>query len=230
MNDLCVLGYTHQDVVRLFQTISPGQTVTLEVCRGYPLPFDPDDPNTEIITTIAVTLPQFDPQFANAPPSYSSGQPNHTDMDRSNVSEKSMKSLPDLTKSATVNSNVNLQQNSDNNLSNSNNSENTPDVVNSFGVQNKPETLTMNIVRGEMGFGFTIADSAYGQKVKQILDKPRCKNLQESDLLQDINGVCVRDMSHAQVVQVLKECPRGQESTIIVQRGGKSCFFHLFVA
>lgn len=29
----------------------------------------------------------------------------------------------------------------------------------------KPEILTMSIVKGSEGFGFTIADSAYGQKV-----------------------------------------------------------------
>jgi hypothetical protein len=29
----------------------------------------------------------------------------------------------------------------------------------------KPECLTMAIVKGSMGFGFTIADSAHGQKV-----------------------------------------------------------------
>lgn len=39
----------------MFQNIDPGRTVYLEVCRGYPLPFDPNDPNTEIVTTVAVT-------------------------------------------------------------------------------------------------------------------------------------------------------------------------------
>ena len=57
VDTVCVLGHTHQDVITLFQTIMPGETVTLEICRGYPLPFDPDDPNTEIVTTVAVTLP-----------------------------------------------------------------------------------------------------------------------------------------------------------------------------
>lgn len=52
--DQCVLGYTHHDMVNMFQSIAPGQAVTLEVCRGYPLPFDPNDPNTEIVTTVAV--------------------------------------------------------------------------------------------------------------------------------------------------------------------------------
>ncbi|PIK54196.1 membrane-associated guanylate kinase inverted-like protein [Apostichopus japonicus] len=54
VNDRKVLGSTHQDVVTLFQTITPGEKVTLDVCRGYPLPFDPSDPNTNIVTTYAV--------------------------------------------------------------------------------------------------------------------------------------------------------------------------------
>lgn len=54
MLDQCVLGYTHHDMVNMFQSIAPGQAVALEVCRGYPLPFDPNDPNTEIVTTVAV--------------------------------------------------------------------------------------------------------------------------------------------------------------------------------
>lgn len=57
VNDKCVLGYTHHDMVSVFQSISPGETVQLEVCRGYPLPFDPNDPNTEVVTTVAVNAP-----------------------------------------------------------------------------------------------------------------------------------------------------------------------------
>ena len=55
VNGQCVLGYTHQDMVHMFQTIGAGELVQLEVCRGYPLPFDPNDPNTEIVTTMAVS-------------------------------------------------------------------------------------------------------------------------------------------------------------------------------
>ena len=57
VNETCVLGFTHHDMVTMFQSISSGEPVGLEVCRGYPLPFDPDDPNTEIVTTVAVTSP-----------------------------------------------------------------------------------------------------------------------------------------------------------------------------
>lgn len=55
VNGICVLGYTHGDVVSLFQSIAPGEVVHLQICRGYKLPFDPNDPNMEIVTTQAVT-------------------------------------------------------------------------------------------------------------------------------------------------------------------------------
>jgi hypothetical protein len=57
VNETCVLGFTHHDMVSMFQSITAGETVTLEVCRGYPLPFDPNDPNTEVVTTVAVNAP-----------------------------------------------------------------------------------------------------------------------------------------------------------------------------
>ena len=55
VNDVCVLGFTHHDMVSMFQRIAPGEAVMLEVCRGYPLSFDLNDPNTEIVTTVAVS-------------------------------------------------------------------------------------------------------------------------------------------------------------------------------
>merc|ERR1711874_315987 len=85
---------------------------------------------------------------------------------------------------------------------------------------NPQDLVTIPIVKGSNGFGFTIADSAYGQKVKKILDRGRCKNLNEGDILVDINNINVKGMSHTEVVQVLKECPHGQEAVVMVQRGG----------
>ena len=215
VNDQLVLGYTHQDVVSLFQDILPGDHVDLEVCRGYPLPFDPDDPNTEIITTIAVGLPHNDTHGSNSPTLQPSRDIN---MDRHNTSTKSIKSLPDLAKSTNMHQLADYLQNVPHDAVS-----NTPDII---GLpQTNAEIIAIDIVRGEMGFGFTIADSAYGQKVKQILDRPRCKNLQEGDLLQEISGVHVKDMSHSQIVQVLKDCPKGEPTTIVVQRGGKFSFY-----
>ncbi|XP_035276426.1 membrane-associated guanylate kinase, WW and PDZ domain-containing protein 1-like [Anguilla anguilla] len=56
VNETCVLGHTHAQVVKIFQSIRTGSTVDLELCRGYPLPFDPNDPNTSLMTSAAVTV------------------------------------------------------------------------------------------------------------------------------------------------------------------------------
>ena len=165
VNNTCVLGYTHQDVVSLFQTIPPHETVTLEICRGYPLPFDPDDPNTEIVTTVAVNLPQ-DGQGSGPGSVSGSGPPFSglvgTDLNSSN---RSLRSLPDLARSANTNSNMSFSQHSvPGDLKPvSHGSNGPPDLVSA--ATSKAEILTVNIVRGPMGFGFTIADSPYGQKV-----------------------------------------------------------------
>lgn len=220
-----VLGYTHQDIVNLFQTIPPQQTVELEVCRGYGLPFDPDDPNTEIIVTVAVNMPQNDrpgpaPSYAHATEAFPSNFP----FQMLDTSAKSIKSLPDLAKSANTHSGSMSQSNSNNSVSESAQEHALrPDVLSQFTL--KPEILSMHIVRGEMGFGFTIADSPYGQKVKQILNTKRCKILQENDILHEINGINVKEMSHNEIVQVLKDCPEGRETKIVVQRGGNNQIF-----
>ena len=106
-------------------------------------------------------------------------------------------------------------------LLSSENFDNTPDILDFYpSGMSKPEYLTIPIVKGTNGFGFTITDSVYGQKVKKILDRGRCKNLMEGDILVDINNINVKGMSHTEVVQVLKECAQGQEAVVMVQRGG----------
>merc|ERR1719228_3147776 len=82
---------------------------------------------------------------------------------------------------------------------------------NGLDISDPQDLVTIPIVKGGMGFGFTIADSNYGQKVK--------KNLDKGDILVEINQHSVRSMSHGEVVQVLKDCARGQEAAITIQRG-----------
>lgn len=54
VNGMSVLSMSHQDVVSMFQAMPMGESVELEVIRGYPLPFDPDDPNVETIGSYTV--------------------------------------------------------------------------------------------------------------------------------------------------------------------------------
>ena len=164
--DQCVLGYTHHDMVNMFQSIAPGQSVALEVCRGYPLPFDPNDPNTEIVTTVAVSQNDKPSRPASADLLMQTNQENQDldhrfskfhNQDRFFYFFIFLNYLFPCSLFAF--------------------SADDYDGVNGSG-SSKIEFLTVQITKGAMGFGFTIADSAYGQKVKTILDRPRCKNLQ----------------------------------------------------
>ena len=195
VNGTCVLGFTHHDMVTMFQNINPGEVVKLDVCRGYPLPFDPDDPNTEIVTTVAVNSPDSTAEW-------------NLNMDKQSRSElDSTASMPDLWRSHPA-----MDERP---------RPGSADLLNGHETfdESNPDQVTIPIVKGGMGFGFTIADSAYGQKVKKILDRPRCKSLHEGDILVEINAINVSVMNHNNVVQVLKDCPRGQEAAITIQRG-----------
>lgn len=208
VNDTCVLGFTHHEMVNVFQSILPGETVTLEVCRGYPLPFDPNDPNTEVVTTIAVDGLNTDPEKSRILMDLNmDGNYNFLDISDTtggNASQKHSSTLSRL-ESSSVRSDI---------------SENyAHETKHDVMPTDKPEILNISIMKGPLGFGFTIADSAYGQKVKKILDRNCCKDLNEGDYLLAINNTNVIYMSHSAVVQVLKNCPKSEVATLKIQRG-----------
>ncbi|KAM7344489.1 membrane associated guanylate kinase, WW and PDZ domain containing protein magi isoform 1-T2 [Cochliomyia hominivorax] len=193
VNDTCVLGFTHHEMVNVFQSIMPGETVTLEVCRGYPLPFDPNDPNTEVVTTIAVD-------------GISSHEP-----------DKQRRMLMDLNMDGNYNF-LDISGASSNGGNQHNMSTGSAIDNSGFILMKKPEVHTFSIIKGAMGFGFTITDSSYGQKVKKILDRSCCHQLQEGDILLEINDIVVRNKSHVDVVQILKDCSKTEPTLVKIQR------------
>lgn len=196
VNDICVLGFTHHEMVNVFQSILPGEEVLLDVCRGYALPFDPNDPNTEVVTTIAVDgLNMGDPEL----------EKNHLFLDISHDNYNFLDITAEHPANALIEKNPLAQIQAGSVKMNQN-----------FDI---PELHNIIIVKGEMGFGFTIADSVYGQKVKKILDRQCCTNLLEGDILLSINNINIKNLTHNDVVQVLKECPKNQETVLRVQRG-----------
>uniref|UniRef100_A0A8C2BCA9 Membrane-associated guanylate kinase, WW and PDZ domain-containing protein 3 n=1 Tax=Cyprinus carpio TaxID=7962 RepID=A0A8C2BCA9_CYPCA len=85
----------------------------------------------------------------------------------------------------------------------------------------QPELVSVPIVKGPGGFGFAIADCPLGQKVKMILDEQWCRGLLKGDVIKEINRQNVQTLSHAQVVDILKDLPVGSEVNLLVLRGGK---------
>uniref|UniRef100_A0A158PAZ0 Glutamate receptor-interacting protein 1 n=1 Tax=Angiostrongylus cantonensis TaxID=6313 RepID=A0A158PAZ0_ANGCA len=76
----------------------------------------------------------------------------------------------------------------------------------------------IEIIKGTEGFGFTIADSATGQRVKKILYPEQCANLLEGDTIVELDGRNVRAVPHTQLVDMLRECPVGHRGRLVVRR------------
>uniref|UniRef100_A0A8C2H9H0 Membrane-associated guanylate kinase, WW and PDZ domain-containing protein 1 n=1 Tax=Cyprinus carpio TaxID=7962 RepID=A0A8C2H9H0_CYPCA len=215
VNDTCVLGYTHAQVVKIFQSIPIGSMVDLELCRGYPLPFDPDDPNTSLVTSVAIL--DKEPIIVNGKESYDSPSSHGSETTGGGGSLNGSSDPPrPHSPSAEVASNGSHGYPSD-------------VVTLASSIATQPELITVHMEKGDKGFGFTIADSPSGggQRVKQIVDYPRCRGLREGDIIMEVNKRNVQNLTHNQVVDLLSKCPKGSEVTMLVQRGEltrKSCF------
>lgn len=217
---MCVLGTTHSDVVKLFQSVPIGQSVTLVLCRGYPLPYDPAEAAEAASSAAAIISPlgitEQRPLVVNG----RSGYENYLD-----YLSRTARLMADATQDP-----MSAQQQllpphpGDTHLDGSlppPSGATPPDSVSmaSSGPA-QGELLTLTMVKGVEGFGFTIADSAAGQRVKQVLEPLGCPGLCEGDLIVEINKQPVHGFTHAQVVELLKECGVGAEACLVVQRGG----------
>ncbi|XP_039105018.1 membrane-associated guanylate kinase, WW and PDZ domain-containing protein 3 isoform X1 [Hyaena hyaena] len=197
INGNCVLGHTHADVVQMFQLVPVSQYVSLTLCRGYPLPDDHEDPVVDIVAATPVINGQ----------SLTKGE--------TGVSTQDCKSGA-----------VALDQNgkpghaliSDRLNGPSDPSEQRASMASSGSSQ--PELVTIPLIKGPKGFGFAIADSPTGQKVKMILDSQWCQGLQKGDIIKEIYHQNVQNLTHLQVVEVLKQFPVGADVPLLILRGG----------
>ncbi|ETE62199.1 Membrane-associated guanylate kinase, WW and PDZ domain-containing protein 3, partial [Ophiophagus hannah] len=190
INGTCVLGHTHADVVQMFQLVPVNQYVNMTLCRGYPLPDESEDPVVDIVTATPVL----------------NGQP-VTKGDTCILSQ-------DLIPGTVV-----LDHNSKTGHILVNGRLNGPSAID-FGEEratgsssgcSQTEMVTIPLIKGPKGFGFAIADSPTGQKVKMILDSQWCHGLQKGDVIKEIYHQNVQNLTHIQVVEVLKQFPVGAE-------------------
>ncbi|XP_045578119.1 membrane-associated guanylate kinase, WW and PDZ domain-containing protein 2 isoform X4 [Salmo salar] len=223
INDVCVLGTTHADVVKLFQSVPIGQSVTLVLCRGYQLPYDPEDPGASAGTTTTLLSPlglmEQRPLLVNGRSNYDSY------MDYISRTARFVQEHGDQH----LNAHHHHQpppppHPGDTHLDGSSLTPGGPHGEDSVSMASsgatQAELLTLTMVKGAEGFGFTIADSSTGQRVKQVLEPQGCPGLCEGDLIIDINQQGVQGLSHTQVVELLKECAVGAETSLVIQRGG----------
>uniref|UniRef100_A0A2I3SL89 Membrane-associated guanylate kinase, WW and PDZ domain-containing protein 3 n=1 Tax=Pan troglodytes TaxID=9598 RepID=A0A2I3SL89_PANTR len=197
INGNCVLGHTHADVVQMFQLVPVNQYVNLTLCRGYPLPDDSEDPVVDIVAATPVINGQSltKGETCMNPQDFKPG---------AMVLEQNGKSGHTLTGDG-------LNGPSDT-------SEQRISMASSGSSQ--PELVTIPLIKGPKGFGFAIADSPTGQKVKMILDSQWCQGLQKGDIIKEIYHQNVQNLTHLQVVEVLKQFPVGADVPLLILRGG----------
>ncbi|KAM6399049.1 membrane-associated guanylate kinase, WW and PDZ domain-containing protein 3 isoform 3-T3 [Rhynochetos jubatus] len=198
INGSCVLGHTHADVVQMFQLVPVNQYVNMTLCRGYPLPDDNEDPVVDIVTATPII---------NGPP-VTKGDLCVTSQDLiagTVVLDQNGKMGPMLVNGRLNGPSVDT-------------AEQRISLASSGGLQ--PELVTIPLVKGPKGFGFAIADSPTGQKVKMILDSQWCQGLQKGDVIKEICHQNVQSLTHLQVVEVLKQFPVGAEVPLLILRGG----------
>ncbi|XP_041966468.1 membrane-associated guanylate kinase, WW and PDZ domain-containing protein 2 isoform X2 [Alosa sapidissima] len=216
INDICVLGTTHADVVKLFQSVPIGQSVTLMLCRGYPLPYDPEDPSAS--NTLQPMGLVEHPLLLNGRSSYDNY------MEYMSLTGR----LPDQQTPIPHPGDTHLDGSQPPSLSAPGSSgamghEDAVSMASSgtaagAGAGQGVELLSLTMVKGAEGFGFTIADSSTGQRVKQVLEAQGCPGLCEGDLMVEFNQQGLQGLNHNQVVQLLKDCPVGTEATLVIQR------------
>ncbi|XP_028302231.1 membrane-associated guanylate kinase, WW and PDZ domain-containing protein 3 isoform X3 [Gouania willdenowi] len=213
INGLCVLGKTHPEVVQMFQSIAINQYVDMVLCHGYSLPpdvdLDSDDPLPPPPLPPA-TQPQpalHGREVVTAVPLIN-GQPL---LVKGDVLHSSTQELHYVTTDASGRPVVAA-------LPNGRQAERGELVTGML----QPELVSVPLVKGPGGFGFAIADCPLGQKVKMILDAQWCRGLQKGDVIKEINRQNVQTLSHAQVVDILKDLPVGSEVNVLVLRGGQT--------
>uniref|UniRef100_A0A1A8FH74 Membrane-associated guanylate kinase, WW and PDZ domain-containing protein 3 n=1 Tax=Nothobranchius korthausae TaxID=1143690 RepID=A0A1A8FH74_9TELE len=211
INGNCVLGKTHPEVVKMFQSIPINQYVDLVLCRGYPLPPDVDLDSDDPLPP-PPPPPTTEPQQAlhggevvTAVPLIN-GQPL---LVKGDVLHGSSQELHYVTTDASGRPMVAALPNG-----------RQPEECDLASGMLQPELVSVPLVKGPGGFGFAIADCPLGQKVKMILDAQWCRGLQKGDVIKEINRQNVQTLSHTQVVDILKDFSVGSEVNVLVLRGG----------
>ncbi|CAL8325823.1 unnamed protein product [Merluccius merluccius] len=222
INGLCVLGKTHADVVQMFQSIPVNQYVDMMLCRGYPLPADTGS-SSEASTLAEAKDPSVSPSPTARP------DPHYDTPDGGTLSRQTPAAPP-------VANGGRHHHHHHHHHHHQQQPHHHPQPHHHQHHQHhphpqvaqegpdptllQPELIGVPLVKGPGGFGFAIADCPLGQKVKMILDAQWCRGLLKGDVIKEINRQNVQTLSHAQVVDILKELPVGSEVNVLVLRGG----------
>uniref|UniRef100_A0A5K3EL51 Membrane associated guanylate kinase, WW and PDZ domain containing 3b n=1 Tax=Mesocestoides corti TaxID=53468 RepID=A0A5K3EL51_MESCO len=185
-NGVNVLGFSHDEIVSLFQSIPVGNTVSLTVSQGYTLSngncFDGQkkQPQTKYALPVMETYRTADRSVPFAPPELCIRRLNTSPTISQLSGEPPLPLSPRQHQSQRF------------------------------------EFVQVSVVKKANGFGFTLADQAQGQRVKEVIEPT---GLRIGDVIVEVNDKWVKDASHVEVVQLLKACPVAKPTKFLIQRG-----------
>ena len=190
VDDRCIVGLTHQQLVDLFLSIPIGNSVTVDVCRGYSLPSELCRPNGRNMfpgSVSAASMPNVNQYSHNT--LQAEMIPNMSNANRSRSAQSLELSYAEGGKGYIARS--------------------FPGTV-----------VTRMVIKGTRGFGFILINTLNGHQIKKVLDSQRCYGLHEGDLLLEVNSVSVEHRAHDDVVAMLKDLPICSEAVLCVFRPG----------
>lgn len=198
----------------VFQSIKPGETVTLDICRGYPLPFDPNDPNTEVVTTIAVDGLNLNTEKK------SQHLLSNICLNNDNYLSNSSNKAPGEGNISGLNihdekNNIQIASETDQN----HHVDGGVLDTSGFILMKKPEIYIFPVVKNSLGFDFTVKESPLGPRIQKIFDHGYCiSELEDGDTLLAINDIPVNNRPYIEVLQLLQNCPKSETTRIKIQR------------
>ncbi|KAM7537239.1 hypothetical protein Aperf_G00000063448 [Anoplocephala perfoliata] len=220
-NGVSVLGFSHDQIVALFQSIPVGGTVSLTISQGYTL--------SSKENAAGIKKAQF-PQCVSGNSVETSSSIDHFThyhlLDVLSISSTTRGGKPGNLECSVpfappelcirrLNTSPTISQLSGEEDEGGGIGEINTSGSRSNGGSGALVTVPVSVTKQANGFGFTLADQVGGQRVKEVLE-PR--GLQVGDVILEVNGKWVKDASHLEVVQMLKSCPVGKTANFLIQR------------
>uniref|UniRef100_H2ZVR4 Uncharacterized protein n=1 Tax=Latimeria chalumnae TaxID=7897 RepID=H2ZVR4_LATCH len=201
----CVLGFSHRQAVRMFQSVPKGGSIDMVLCRGYPLLDSEHQTSTSMCKGTSIRLHSKDPvsdSDVQSPATDSSMEAGVCSGDDFSARKLS----PDYKRTNGFEAGIR-----------------------DSGLYLSPVTLatTLQLVpvplaKSHQGLGFSVVGcrSGGGARVQRIWDGRSCPLLEGGDVIIKVNGADTRTLSAEQIEEILQQFTKEGDVILLVQRGG----------
>ncbi|AWP09946.1 putative membrane-associated guanylate kinase WW and PDZ domain-containing protein 1-like [Scophthalmus maximus] len=217
INDSCVLGRSHKEVVEMLKSVPMGQSVDVVLRRGYPMLYNPDGCPKQSLETNSTS-----PTSANNSPSSSTppGAPvQRPPMPQTTLALTPPRDMPPCGFNGCPASHQAPPIAS----------RGTSGLVLPLGAVSPASAPSGELVPVALGhnegggLGFSVTAGGQGGQrvvVRRVWDRRQCPSLQPGDAIVKINGADVQSLSFSQVQRVLQGHTRQGDVVLLVSRGG----------